>query len=287
MTPARGPSILLSFGMAGMLCHVYLCGATARAADGDMFATASKDAVQALPKRLQSRDQTELIMLLDELGPGAEVDRTARTISEFLNAGQTDVVADHALDCLARLGSREARDVLATFTKHRRPEARMRAYTALAKLKDARDVNLIAEGLRDSAPEVRENAARLLGEAHARDATETLLRALSAGVRSAAGALGKVGDAGSVDRFGAALGKLPLPIMLEGYGNYLERPDLPDPVKLHIIASLEEVSGAAVKAFLSEQLQKPVLANNAKLKQAIEATVARIRVAPAATGGQP
>jgi HEAT repeat protein len=273
--------------MVLMLCDVCVCAATAAAADGDMFATASKEAAQTLPKRLEARDQTELIMLLDELGPGPDADRTARTISEFLNAGQTDVVTDHALDCLARLGSREAREVLTTFTKHRRPEARMRAYTALAKLKDARDVNLLAEGLRDSAPEVRENAARLLGEAHARDATETLLRALSAGVRSAAGALGKVGDAGSVDRFGAALGHLPLAIMLEGYGNYLERPDLPDPVKLHIIASLEEVSGAVVKDFLIAQLQKPLLANNPKLKQAIEATASRIRVAPPAAGGRP
>src|ERR1700759_4757995 len=127
MTPARGPSILLSFGMVGMLCHVYLCAATARAADGDMFATASKESVQALPKRLQSRDQTELITLLDELGPGAEADRSARTISEFLNAGQTDVVADHALDCLARLGSREGGDVLGPFTENRPTGARQAA----------------------------------------------------------------------------------------------------------------------------------------------------------------
>lgn len=274
MTPRRGSSILLSFGTALAFGMVSGAETLAHAAESDLFPT------QPLAKRLASADQTELLLVLDELAAGSDADRNARVVADFLRAGQTDVVADHALDGLARLGSREARDVLLAFTKHRRPEARIRAYTALARLKDARDAEVIAQGLRDSAPEVRETAASLLGELrpHPTAAAEDLLRALHLGVHAAAATLGKLGDESTLPRYDAELGRLPLGVMLEGYANYLERQDLPDGPKLHIVAILEDVSGGMVKDFLNEQLQQPAAARSPKLRQALTNALTRVRV---------
>jgi len=253
----------------------------AHAIDAELLASQSKEPAQPLAKRLQTHDQTELLLVLDELAPSPDADRNARAVAELLRAGQPDVVTDHALDALARLGSREAREVLVTFTRHRRRDARRRAYTALAQLKDARDAGLIAQGLRDSASEVRNNAARWLGELRVREAAPDLQRALEQGVTDAAAALGRVGDAASVQRYDSLVGKLPLPVMLKGYANYLERAELPEATKLHIVAVLEDVSGTQVKEFLAERLKSPPKYSTPRLQQALESTLSRVRPAPA------
>ena len=133
MISARRPRIILSFGMALASSWAALPGA-ARAIDADLSSLPGRDAAQPLSTRLQTHDQTELLMLLDELAPGADADPNSRAVAELLRAGQPDVVADHALDALGRLKSREARSVLTTFTRHRRPGARARAYSALASV---------------------------------------------------------------------------------------------------------------------------------------------------------
>jgi hypothetical protein len=269
--------------MALACSAVLLPASPAHAIDAELLPSQPKEPAQPLAKRLQTHDQTELLLLVDELAPGADTDSNVRAVAELLRAGQPDVVTDHALDALARLGSREAREVLIAFTRHRRPQARRRAYTALAQLKDGRDamvLSVLTQGLRDSAPEVRNNAARWLGELRVRDAAADLQRALELGVTDAAAALGKVGDAASVERYDGLLGKLPLPVMLTGYANYLERADLPEATKLHIVARLEDVSGAQIKEFLAERHKTPLKNTTPKLQQAIESSLARVRAAP-------
>jgi hypothetical protein len=221
-----------------------------------------------------------LLIALDELSASAESDRNSRAVADLLRAGQPDVVTDHALDALSRMKSREARAVLAAFCRHRRADARVRAYTALANLRDSRDFPIIIEGLRDSAAPVRSQAAVLLGQLQVKEAVPDLLRALELGVHTAAAAIGKLGDTASVQSYGKQLGRLPLPVMLEGYAQYLERPaiDIAESVKLEIIANLEQVSGATVKAFLNARVQTPGKNTTPKLQQAMLTSAGRIRV---------
>jgi HEAT repeat protein len=190
-------------------------------------------------------------------------------------------VTDHALEALGRLGARDGRASLLAHTRHRRPETRSRAYAALAQLKDPADAATIAEGLRDSAADVRATSARALGELRASEAAPLLLRALGRGVTEAAPALGKLGDAASVDEFGKYLGKQSLEVMLLGYVNYLQRDDLPEAVKLRIVVALEEISGGVVKRFLSDLLANKKGVRSPKLQRAIIASIARIKVEPA------
>jgi hypothetical protein len=256
------------------------------AVDTDLFVQRVQQSTQPLSKRLQTHDQAELIIVLDEVAAtaaAADADRDARAIVALLRAGQTDVVADHALEALTRLRSREGRDVLMAFVHHRRAEARLRAYAALAKLGEARDVTAITLGLRDSAPQVRNAVARSLASLPARGAVPDLLLALELGVFDAAAAIGKHGDAASLDRFSAQVGKLPLYVLLEGYANYLERQDLPDVLKLRIVATLEDVSGGVVKEFLTAWLARPDGPGHQpspQLRQAVVAAASRVRRLP-------
>jgi len=284
MISARRSRILLSFGTTLASC-VALTGisSVAYAVDAELFRLPGRDSAQPLASRLSTHDQTELLIALDELGASAESDQNSRAVADLLRAGQPDVVTDHALDALSRMKSREARAVLAAFCRHRRADARVRAYTALANLRDSRDfptIQIIIEGLRDSAAPVRSQAAVLLGQLQAKEAVPDLLRALELGVHTAAAAIGKLGDAASVQSYGKQLGRLPLPVMLEGYAQYLERPaiDIAESVKLEIIASLEQVSGATVKAFLNARVQTPGKNTTPKLQQAMLTSAGRIRV---------
>jgi HEAT repeat protein len=252
----------------------------ARAVDAELFRLPGRESTQPLAARLQTHDQTELLIALDELNANADVDRNSRAVSDLLRAGQPDVVADHALDALARMKSREAHAVLITFSRHRRADARVRAYTALGNLRDARDIPILIEGLRDSSSQVRAQVAVMLGQLQAVPALPDLLRALPLGVHQAAVAIGKVGDPASIEAYSKQLGKLPLPVMLEGYGQYLDRSDIPESAKLQIIAELEEVAGASVKAFLNARIQNPSKNTTPKIQQAMVMSAGRIVAEP-------
>lgn len=289
MISARRSRILLSFGTTLAICSALIpqASSTVRAVDAELFRLPGRESAQPLVARLQTHDQTELLIALDELNTSPESDRNSRAVADLLRAGQPDVVTDHALDALARMKSREARPVLALFCRHRRPDARARAYTALANLRDSRDIPIITEGLRDSAAPVRAQVAVLLGQLQAVQAVADLLRALELGVHPAAASIGKLGDAASVGLYAKQLGRLPLPVMLEGYGQYLERADISESVKLEIVASLEQVSGATVKAFLNARVQNPAKNTTPKLQQAMLTSAGRIRVDADATEPQP
>jgi HEAT repeat protein len=285
MTSTRSYPLVLAFGTALLaVAGVAASSRSAHAVEGQ----AAKPAPATLAQRFQTRDPAELLMLLDELTrrePDAH--QAARAVSELLAAGQPDVVTDHAIETLGRLAVREGRDAVLAYTHHRRAETRQRAYTALAQLKDPSVANVETQGLRDSAPQVRSAAAVALGELRASAATPDLLRALGRGVHEAAPALGKLGDAASVEQFGGYLGKQPLDVMLAGYANYLQRDDLPDAVKLHIVAALEDVSGATVKRFLSELAAKNSPPRSPRLQRALLAAIARIKSEPAASAQVP
>jgi HEAT repeat protein len=288
MTPARRSRILLSFGTVLASSAVYfLPSGAARAVDAELFRLPGRESTQPLAARLQTHDQTELLIALDELDASADADRNTRAVSDLLRAGQPDVVADHALDALARMKSRESRGVLTTFCRHRRADARVRAYTALGNLRDSRDIPTIIEGLRDSAPQVRAQVAVMLGQLQAVQAVPDLLRALPLGVQQAAASIGKLGDTASIDVYSKQLGKQPLPVMLEGYGQYLDRADIPESAKLQIIAALEEVSGATVKAFLNARVQNPSKNTTPKVQQALQTSAGRVVAEPDAPAAQP
>jgi hypothetical protein len=213
----------------------------------------------------------------------------ARSVAKLLAGGRSDAVTERALDALSALAAADSAPLLVNFAQHRRPSVRVRALTALSRVAgtDRALRQVVADGLRDSAPEVRAAAARGLTTLRASEASPLLLRAFARGVPEAAATLGEIGDPSSLAGFSAQLTKQPLDAMLAGYAGYLARKDLPDAAKLEVVAQLEELSGPAVLRFLSRVSLDP--RSSPALKQASLRASARIAkaVQRAAAGGRP
>ncbi len=172
-------------------------------------------------------------------------------LAALLRSGQPDAITDRALEALRGLAAPTSLDVLTEFTRHRRAGARRRAYLAIAAVQDRRVSTLLEQGLRDSDRAVRGACALALGTIGARGSLDLLFRAFERGVLEAATAIGKLGDSRSVPRFTEHLGQQPLSVMLTGYEQYLRRDDIDEQTKVDIITRLGEVSGAAVRQFLT------------------------------------
>lgn len=241
--------------------------------------------------QLQAAPESELPGLLDRVATARTAGESRATaalaVAKLLERGHSDAVTDRALETLAALAAPQTAPILTQYARHRRSAARARAFTALGRVagSDRKLRDLVANGLRDSAPEVRAAAARALETLRATEATPLLLRALGRGVPEAAVTLGAIGDASSLEGYSAYLKQQPLDVMLSGYARYLHRPELSERAKLDVIARLEDVAGPAVLQFVSE------LSRDAKLpaavRQAATTTTLRLAKAQAAPGAKP
>ena len=233
--------------------------------------------------QLQAAPESELPGLLDRVASarpsGESRAAAALAVAKLLERGHSDAVTDRALETLAALGAPQSGVILTQYARHRRPGARARAFTALGRIagNDRTLREVVANGLRDSAPEVRGAAARALEVLRATEATPLLLRALGRGVPEAAVTLGAIGDANSLEGYSAYLKQQPLDVMLAGYARYLRRKDLNERAKLDVIARLEDVAGPAILQFMSGMSRDPQVP--AAVRQA--ATTSTLRLAKA------
>ncbi len=253
-----------------------------------------RDLDEIVPK-LRSANPDEVREAIDLL---SVIDRpeVVPPLADLLRAGQPDAITDRALEALRGLAAPSSIEVLTEFTHHRRVAARRRAYQALAAIDDRRVPTLLERGLRDSDRSVRGAAALALGEIGARQSLDILFRAFERGVVEAAIAIGKLGDAAAIERYGEFLGREPLGVMLSGYREFLRRNNVPHASKKAIVERLGEVAGVMVRRFLGEYLDTlPERTRNSEvreLKQLLQETIARIpeeaagtRVTPGAPQG--
>jgi HEAT repeat protein len=246
-----------------------------------------------LTSRLASGSPEDVANAIDQL---LILDRpeSVPPLAALIRSGQPADVTDHALDALRAIAEPSAMEVLSELTHHRRSGARRRAYTAIAATRDPRSASLVEQGLRDSDRAVRSTCATALGAMQSRSSIEILFRAFERGVVEAAAAIGKLGDERSVARFGEHLGQQPLSVMLSGYEQYLRRADIDERTKTAIVNQLGEVSGSAVRDFLTVYLNTlPEPARRAPprrigatdnppltLRELVARTIRQIRVEP-------
>ncbi|MCB9616546.1 MAG: HEAT repeat domain-containing protein [Sandaracinus sp.] len=235
--------------------------------------------LEGILPRLRSNDADQVREAIDLL---TIIDRpeVVPPLAELVRAGQSDVITDRAIGALERIAEPSSIDLLTELLNHRRPGARRRAYAALAAIDDPRVRPLLERGLRDSDRSVRGAAALALGEIGAKQSLDLLFRAFERNVVEAAIAIGKLGDAESVERYHAFLGQEPLGVMLTGYDAFLRRSDVPLATKKAIVERLGEVAGVSVRRFLQDYLasfpERIRDRGQRELKTLVEQTIARI-----------
>ncbi len=222
---------------------------------------------------LQSADPERVSEGLEAIAnyPSAE---SVQAVIDVLRRGVTDTVADKAIETLGQLGRAECIEELSNLLRHRRFAARVEAVESLARITDPRVRGLIESGLHDSQPEVRAASAVALGQINARSSVGLLFRAFERGVPEAAEAIGRLGsaeDAVSADPAHDAedprrtsrrltlsmwVTHAPISVLLSGIGQFMNRRDIPVPVKVKIIERLEQrAASAAVRDFLQRWVQ--------------------------------
>lgn len=233
-----------------------------------------RDLPTVLP-RLHSTNPDEVRAAIDDLTVISDA-QCVPPLAELLRTGQPDAVTDRALDALRAIHHPSSVEVLTEFTHHRRASARRRAYRALAAIEDRRIAALIEAGLRDSDREVRSTSALALGNMGSRSSLDLLFRAFDRGVIEAATAIGQLGNAASVERFDAYLGRVPLSVMLGGYESYLRRTDINEETKIGIVTRLGEVSGRQVRESLASYAGTFSDRDRSRLRTTVTETLARI-----------
>lgn len=196
----------------------------------------------------------------------------------LIHSGLPDDLLDHVVAKLGIIARPEAIDVLSSLLHHRRPSVRQRTVEALSHIRDPRVRGLIESGLRDSQAGVRSEAARALATINARPSVELLFRAFERNVPEAAESIGALGDAAMADRLLEGVGHHPLGVLLPGFRRFLDRRDITDPVKIHIIEQLVSRSPTRqVKDFLQEWVRSLPPQNRSRSRARAEVAIRQIR----------
>ncbi len=201
---------------------------------------------------------------------------------ELIHSGLPDALLNSVVEKLGYIGRPEAIDVLAEMLQHRRPIVRRNALHALRQIHDDRVRPLLESGLRDSDSTVRGEAAHALGATNARASIDILVRAFERNVPEAAEAIGQIGDAAAADHLLDAVGHSPLTVLLPGFLAFLNRRDLQDPVKVHIIEQVVARSPTRqVKTFLQDWVSHLPPADRSRARTRAELAIRQISDTPA------
>lgn len=228
--------------------------------------------------------------------------KTTPALIAGIRAGQPDAVTDQALETLAKAPRREALELLAELTQHRRAGARLRAYRAIAALQAqsaaaqgavsgrSKLAALLARGLDDSDATVRGACASALGEHGVGldgDAIAKLLRALARGVPEAGHTVGSVAPEAALANVHEQLAGLPMQTRLDTYEALLKRDAISERAKLDVIARIGEIASPLAKQFLMRLIAERGFAKRPALQNAATETAKRIVAAPSATKAAP
>ena len=232
-------------------------------------------------QRLQSADPDEITEGVDALTRIGTAEAVPPLVT-LARSGLPDDLLDLVVTKLGILGRPEAIEELGSLMRHRRAAVRQRAVTSLSQIRDERSRPLIESGLRDSDQSVRAEAARALGRINARASLALLQRAFERNIPEAAESIGALGDAAAADRLLESVGRSPLSVLLPGFRRFLDRRDLPDPVKLRIVEQLVSRSPTTqVKAFLQEWVRELPPADRSRARARAELAIRQINDAPA------
>jgi HEAT repeat protein len=242
---------------------------TSKAAGGKDKAAAAPAVVskKALPaarldaarEALGGDDDAAAVAAAGSLGASG-AGNAADPLAEMLAAGTAPARAEAALDALAKLGGAGALtaprtfEVLDLYAGHRAPELRQRAVKALGTLKDPRATATLLARLGDAAPGVRAAAGEALAAHRERAASPRLLALVKRGDAGAAAPLAALATPDLIPQVAELAGTVDDGVIASVLGEYLQRADVPDRLRIDVVRTIARLGGAAATAALVEYI---------------------------------
>ncbi len=199
---------------------------------------AEKLDIEELRQDLASRQESRVLGALGLVkGAPAQAKELAPDVEMLLAKGTTLKISLSALRVLADLGEPSSSKAIAPYVRHRSPNVRQTAASALLQTKGPAAVATLRAALRAPDPEVRNIAARGLGSLGAKEAVGDLFRALDQGIFAAAVSIGRLCGPSECMKFMERLGKLQLKVITSGTDEILFRPasEVDEKTKLEVI----------------------------------------------------
>jgi HEAT repeat protein len=201
----------------------------------------------------------------------------ARAVADAIQGGLPPEALLRAIDALLILDRpREAGPVLLSLTRHRRVEARRRAVAALAELAPEGAAAALRTAVGDPDREVRETAMLGLGRLGDRTSVPTLLAALEAGSTRALTPLAQLVGPEDVPRILDRVGRTPLDRLEPALRTLGTRGDLPESVRVDVVARLRDLGTARARSILEEMATTLPRRGLDELRGAIDAALRRL-----------
>ena len=206
---------------------------------------------------LAGEDDAAAIAAIESLG-GSGAGNAADPLLELLAAGAAPARAEAALDALAKLGgggaltAARAFEVLDLYAGHHAPEVRVRAVKALGTIRDPRVVATLLARLGDAAPGVRGAAGEALATRHERTALARLFALIKRGDASVASPLAALATPDLIPQVAELAGTVDDGVLATVLGEYAQRGDVPDRLRLEVVRTISGLSGVAATAALVE-----------------------------------
>jgi len=233
-------------------------GAATAAKAAPALPAARLDAVRAL---LLGDDDAASLDAASALGASGAANASDPLV-ELLAGGASAPRSAAALDALAKLGdggaltstSTAAFEVLDLYAGNRSPDLRQRAVKALGSMRDARAVATLIARLGDAAPNVRATAGDALAARHELKAAPRLLALVKKSDPGAAGPLALLATPDLVPHIAELAGSVDDGVLATTLGEYVKRPDVPDKLRVDVLRTVANLSGAAATTALIEYI---------------------------------
>lgn len=235
----------------------------------------SSDAESQALQLLASPNVDEVSLGIESLGllPSP---RTAAALIERTRRGLPRELMELAIGTLSAMDTPAATPIFIDLSRDRRPSVRAKALEALAGIPRADAIVAIRHGVDDADATVRAAAIDAVGTLNDRESVPLLLRALSRGVQEAAPVIGHLGNADQVRQLLEYLGRASLEFELAGCAEALNRTDLPQRLRLDIVALLTELATEQIRTFFTEVLTTLPGGANDPVRRAVNDAIMRI-----------
>ncbi|AKT36266.1 HEAT repeat domain-containing protein [Chondromyces crocatus] len=236
--------------------------------------------IASLQRKLASTDAADVdSALLDAQSAGPSAAALAPSVEELLRRGATPPLMTAAVKTLGALGQVTSSAVIRPYVRHRVPSVRHEAARALASTKGPDALAALRDALRSGDPVLRGLAASGLGQLGSRDALPELFLALDRDVPGSAAAIGLLCDPPACRKLLAKMGSISFDTLTSGLERCLLRPTaLPEPVLLEIVERVRNLATPHARRFLVDVDARWPSAASSRIKAALEAAIAAIRV---------